>query len=87
MLTDKDPHYLLGIEHSRTGHPLYQFADAENQRRYELGYYKVQGVTDPESLERFKRFGEQMTALAQAKLQNGPAFGSRLWQTLYKQTV
>ena len=34
---ERDPHWLLGLEHGREGLHAYQFADAENQRRYLQG--------------------------------------------------
>lgn len=35
---ERDPHWLLGVEHGRDGVPPYTFEDAENQRRYVEGY-------------------------------------------------
>jgi hypothetical protein len=35
---ERDPHWCLGLEHGADGRERYTFADAENQRRYVLGY-------------------------------------------------
>lgn len=37
-LDDRDPHYALGIDHGRIGADPYPFQDAENMRRYIIGY-------------------------------------------------
>jgi len=39
---ERDPHWCLGVEHGRDGLEPYPFRDAENMRRYLLGYERGQ---------------------------------------------
>ena len=67
MLTDRDPHFALGLKHGRFRTPRYEFQDAEHQRRYLIGY--EQGLTErgqvaadarKESLAAMQKLVEQM---------------------------
>ena len=39
---ERDPHWCLGVEHGVDGREPYPFRDAENMRRYLLGYERGQ---------------------------------------------
>jgi len=69
-LSERDPHYALGIEHGRAGIPAYgDWQDAEHLRRYMAGYAFAVGarvgsaIADEESLRRFQRLGSQMQVI------------------------
>jgi hypothetical protein len=38
MMSSRDDHYELGVEHAKYGHPRYVFQDPVLQERYDRGY-------------------------------------------------
>lgn len=73
MLDEHDPHFALGIEHARHGWMPYEWTDPEHQRRYDLGYRRVQG----ERVEtEWQRFANQDAAVYR-QLQRLQGYGNR----------
>jgi hypothetical protein len=79
----KDPHVALGYEHGREGRDCYTFQDAENQRRYLLGYATGAGaramtISHEQSLSQFEKLARQFQGSGQSRyMQQAPP----VWRT------
>lgn len=67
---ERDPHWLLGVEHGVDGLEPYTFQDAENQRRYLEGYGR--GRIRRQALLAAHPYQQAPSALNQQLMQQGP---------------